>query len=83
MACVGQRAMAEAVQLEQESRREAALHPADEATIEPGENLFGISLKLGKRANCSDDKSDVHRGLETLSADIADNDQGGHRYRER
>ena len=77
MACVGQRAMAEAVQLKQESRREAALHPADEATIEPGENVFGFTLKLGKRANCADDKGDVHRRFETFSADIADGDKGG------
>ena len=77
MACVCQRAMTEAVQLKQKSSCKAALHPADEAAIEPSENVFGISLKLGKSADRADDKSDVHRGFETLPAHIADGDKGG------
>ena len=83
MAGVCQRAMAETVQLEQESRREAALHAAEEAAIESGENFRGFTLKLGESADCADDEGDVHRRLETFSADIADNDQrGSHMSRE-
>ena len=77
MAGVGQGAMAEAVELEQESCGEAALHAAEEAAIEADENLGGVGLKFGKSADGADDEGDIHRGFETLSADIADDDQGG------
>src|SRR5580704_12853210 len=77
MASVCEGAVAGAVELEQESRREAALHSAEEAAIEAGENFRGFRLKLGKSADGADDESDVHRRFETLSADVADGDKGG------
>ena len=62
MACVCERAMTESVQRKQESSREAALHSADEAAIEPGDNIFGIFLKLRKSADGADDEGDVQIG---------------------
>ena len=53
------------------------MHSTDETSIQPGKNVRGPTLKLGKSANCPDDKRDVHRGLQTFSADIAENDQSG------
>src|SRR5580704_2938681 len=77
MAGVCEGAAAEAVQFEQESRREAALHAAEETAIKAGENFRGFGLELGKSADGADDEGDVHRRFETLSAYIADGHKGG------
>jgi hypothetical protein len=62
MAGVCEGAVAEAVQFEQESCCEAALHTAEEAAIEAGETFRGVRLKLDKSADGADDSRTLPGG---------------------
>ena len=76
MAGAGEHAGAIGAKAEDEAGGEAAVHMANEPPVQPRQKLCRIAGRFGQSPQGANDQRDGHGGLQSLAADVADDDQG-------